>query len=107
MVKRDIDALLLSDPVNIRYTTGTRNMQVFTSRNSPARYLLLTASRTILFEFSGSMHLAADYETVDEVRPAFAASFVAAGPGIAEREQTWAREIAATLACITQQGSPF
>ncbi len=38
MAKRDIAAVLLSDSVNIRYATGTRNMQVFTSRNSPSRY---------------------------------------------------------------------
>lgn len=28
MVKYDVDAVILSDPVNIRYATGTRNMQV-------------------------------------------------------------------------------
>ena len=29
MAKREIDALILSDSVNIRYATGTRNMQIF------------------------------------------------------------------------------
>ena len=38
MSSRGIDALLLCDAVNIRYATNTRNMQVFTSRNSPSRY---------------------------------------------------------------------
>ena len=64
MAKRGIDAVILSDPVNIRYATGTRNMQVFSQRNAPARYLLLTASRSILFEFTGCLHLAAGFETV-------------------------------------------
>ena len=98
MAERDIAALILSDAVNIRYATGTRNMQVFTSRNAPARYLLLTADESILYEFSGCMHLADGFETITEVRPALAASFVAAGPNIADREQLWAREIATTLA---------
>ncbi|MAM61530.1 Xaa-Pro peptidase family protein [Maritimibacter sp. UBA3975] len=93
-----IDALILSDPVNIRYATGTRNMQVFTSRNTPSRYLLLTAHRSILFEFTGAQHLGEGYETVDEVRPAATASFVAAGPDIAKREADWANEMADTLA---------
>lgn len=97
MAKRGIDALLLSDSINIRYATGTRNMQVFTSRNQPSRYLLLTAGRSILFEFTGATHLAEGYETVDEVRPSSTASFVAAGTGIADRERAWAREMAATL----------
>ena len=57
MQKREIDALILSDPVNIRYATGTRNMQIFSARNTPSRYLLVTEDRTILYEFTGCMHL--------------------------------------------------
>ena len=94
MAKRDIAAVILSDPINIRYATGTRNMQVFSMRNAPSRYLLLTAEKSILFEFTGCLHLADGFETVDEVRPARTASFVAAGPAIAEREKVWAAEMA-------------
>lgn len=97
MERLGIAALIVCDPVNIRYATGTRNMQVFSARNTPARYLLLTKSRSILHEFTGSMHLAAGFETVDEVRPATTASFVAAGPGIAEREIGWANEMGSLL----------
>ena len=94
MAKRDIAAVILSDPINIRYATGTRNMQVFSMRNAPSRYLLLTVEKSILFEFTGCLHLADGFETVDEVRPARTASFVAAGPAIAEREKVWAAEMA-------------
>ncbi|WP_157016162.1 M24 family metallopeptidase [Mesorhizobium xinjiangense] len=97
MKSRAIAAVILSDPVDIRYATGTRNMQVFSARNAPSRYLLVTEHRTILYEFTGCMHLAAGFETIDEVRPARTASFVAAGPNIAERERDWAAEMAATL----------
>ncbi|KAE8342136.1 hypothetical protein BDV24DRAFT_150627 [Aspergillus arachidicola] len=93
MVKYGIDALILSDPINIRYATGTRNMQVFSMRNAPSRYLLLTTNRSILFEFTGCLHLAEGYETIDEVRPAKTASFVAAGPNIEKREISWAEEM--------------
>ena len=98
MARRGIDAVILSDPINIRYATGTRNMQVFSQRNAPARYLLMTAQRSVLFEFTGCLHLAEGYETVDELRPATTASFVAAGPGIAERERRWAAEMADLIA---------
>ncbi|MFO7848500.1 MAG: Xaa-Pro peptidase family protein [Spirochaetia bacterium] len=101
MKKRGIGALILSDPVNIRYTTGTRNMQVFTARNAPSRYLLVTEGRTILYEFTGCLHLAEGFETVDEVRPSETASFVAAGPNIAEREKEWARKMISTVKEIT------
>ena len=97
MARLGIDALVLSDPVNIRYATGTRNMQVFSQRNAPARYLILTADRAILHEFTGCAHLAEGFETVDEVRVASTASFVAAGPDIAAREAAWANAMAAEL----------
>lgn len=90
MRARDIAACLLFDAVNIRYACGARNMQVFSSRN-PARYLLVTADRVVLFEFTGCMHLADGLETVDEVRPAITASYVAAGEEIRDRERAWAR----------------
>lgn len=97
MADQGIDACLLFDPVNIRYATGSRNMQVFSARN-PARYLFLPLSGpVILFEFTGCAHLARGLETIDEVRPAITASFVAAGPAIAERERLWARDTAAVI----------
>ena len=66
MNRRDIGALIISDPINIRYATGTRNMQIFSSRNTPARYLLVTEHHSILYEFTGCLHLADGFETVDE-----------------------------------------
>ena len=93
------------DPINIRYATGTRNMQVFSQRNAPSRYLLLTAARSILFEFTGCLHLAEGYETVDEVRPARTASFVAAGLRIAERERAWAAEMNDLIAELVGKGA--
>ncbi|MEM7140946.1 MAG: Xaa-Pro peptidase family protein [Actinomycetota bacterium] len=97
MASRGIGALILSDAINVRYATGTRNMQVFTSRNAPSRYLLLTEARSILFEFTGCEHLAAGFDTVDEVRAATTASFVAAGADIAARERGWAEGIASAI----------
>ena len=75
MRKRDVAACVLFDPVNIRYPTGARNMQVFHARN-PARYLLVAAEGpVILYEFTGCTHPAAGLETISEVRPAITASF--------------------------------
>jgi len=97
MKKRDIAALVISDPVNIRYATGARNMQVFCARNTPSRYLVLTENRSILFEFTGCEHLGTGFETIDEVRASSTASFVAAGPAVAQKEIKWANEMAALL----------
>ena len=94
MARLNIAACVLSDPVSIRYATDLRNMQIFTARNGPSRYLVLTDRQSILYEFTGCMHLADGSDTVTEVRPALTASFVAAGPAIAARESAWAEETA-------------
>ena len=97
MAARDIAAVILFDPVNVRYATGTRNMQIFTSRN-PARYVWLPVEGdTILFEFTGAEHLGEGIETVDEVRTATTASYVAAGPAIEAVERRWAAEMASLI----------
>jgi len=94
MAAHDLDACVLVDPVNIRYATGARNMQVFHSRN-PARYLFIPQSGpVILHEFAGCAHLAERLETIDEVRPAITASYVAAGAAIGAVERAWAGQVA-------------
>ncbi|HEX5191735.1 MAG TPA: Xaa-Pro peptidase family protein [Solirubrobacteraceae bacterium] len=97
MAAYGLDACVLLDPVNIRYATGARNMQVFHSRN-PARYLFVAqAGPVILHEFAGCAHLAEGLETVDEVRPAITASYVAAGDAIGSVEVAWAKQVAALV----------
>jgi Xaa-Pro aminopeptidase len=104
MAEREIAACVLLDPVNIRYATGARNMQVYHARH-PSRYVLITVDGPVLlFEFAGCMHLADGLETIDEVRPALTASFVAAGPGIAERERRWASETASLIGQLCGSG---
>jgi Xaa-Pro aminopeptidase len=104
MAEREIAACVLLDPVNIRYATGARNMQVYHARH-PSRYVLITVDGPVLlFEFAGCMHLAEGLETIDEVRPALTASFVAAGPGIAERERRWASETASLIGQLCGSG---
>ncbi|WP_370321286.1 M24 family metallopeptidase [Oricola sp.] len=105
MAEFGIAAMVLSDPVNIRYATGTRNMQIFTARNQPSRYLVLTADRSILHEFTGAEHLGQGFETVDEVRPSFTASFVAAGEHIAEREKLWGQAMGSLLTELVGAGA--
>ncbi len=91
---RDLAAVVLVDPVNVRYATGTRNMQIFSARN-PARYVFVAADGpVILFEFAGCAHLAAGFDTVDEVRIATTASYVAAAERLDEATGRWADEIA-------------
>ena len=97
MAAYSLDACILLDPVNIRYATGARNMQVFHARN-PARYLFVPQSGpVILHEFVGCAHLAEGLATIYEVRPAITASYVAAGDAIGTVETAWARQVASLV----------
>jgi Xaa-Pro dipeptidase len=97
MESYSLDACVLVDPVNIRYATGARNMQVFHARN-PARYLFVPLSGpVVLYEFTGCAHLAEGLETIDEIRPAITASYAAAGDTIQDVEAAWARQVAALV----------
>jgi Xaa-Pro aminopeptidase len=90
----DLAGCVLVDPVNIRYATGARNMDLFHRRN-PARYLFVaTEGPVVLFEFPGCHHLAAGLETIDEVRPAVTVSYAASGPYVDDKARLWAAEIA-------------
>lgn len=98
ILRRDLAACVLIDPVNIRYACGARNMQVFCSRN-PARHLFVPAEGpVILFDFDGCEHLTAGLETLDEVRPSITASFAAAGPRVGEAERRWAETMGELVA---------
>lgn len=96
--ERGLPAVLLYDPINIRYATDTPNMQVWTLHN-PARYAFVPADGpVVLFDFHGCAHISRGIETVDEVRPATAWYYFAAGPKVSERAERWAAEIADLLA---------
>jgi Xaa-Pro dipeptidase len=90
----DVEALLITDPINIQYTAGATNMSVFSTR-TPARYLLVFATgRTILFDFFGGEHLAVDLPTITEVRGARGLCFVSSNGSVVEESQALAAELA-------------
>lgn len=90
----DYAGIVVTDPINIRYATGSRNMQVWSMRN-PMRYCFVaTEGPVVLFEFIRCEHLSSHLPLVDEVRPAQPWLYMAVGsrmPGFALK---WAAEIA-------------
>ncbi|WP_238378830.1 M24 family metallopeptidase [Halalkalibacillus sediminis] len=86
--------IVLFDPVNLRYATGSRNMQVFMLRN-PGRYVFIPADGpVVLFDFPNCEHLSEGIETIDEVRSALTMSYVASGYNLEDTAKKWAQEIA-------------
>ena len=97
LVESDCAAILLYDPVNIRYAFDCSNMQVWTAHN-PLRYALIFADGPgVMFEFKGCEHLCHGLDAIDEVRIATGWMFMTAGDRVSERLQTWADEIAGLM----------
>ncbi len=92
--RADCAGIVLFDPINLRYATGSRNMQVWTMHNA-CRYGFVAADGpVILFELANAMHLARGIEAIDEIRPSIAWDYLAVGPRNAEMALAWAQEIA-------------
>ena len=62
-------ALLLFDPYNQRYATGTRNMFGYFLRNSTRYFFVPASGPIILFDYPQSYHVSAVVDTVAETRP--------------------------------------
>ncbi|SDR57776.1 Xaa-Pro aminopeptidase [Rhizobiales bacterium GAS113] len=92
--KRDCAAILLYDPVNIRYALDVSNMQVWMAHN-PSHYALIFAEGPAIdFEYRNSEHLGRAVETIDEVRTARSWFYFTDGEHVATRAKAWAAEIA-------------
>jgi hypothetical protein len=84
VARRDLAAIVLFNPINIRYACDARNMQVYGLHN-PCRYVFMAADgHTSLFEFRNCEHLSKHLETVDEIRPVKAWYHMAAGANVAD-----------------------
>jgi Xaa-Pro dipeptidase len=95
--EHDVAAALIFDPINLRYATGSRNMQVWTMHNF-VRYAFIAADGPcVLFDLATSKHLAAGLETIDEIRPAWSADYMIVAERAAEIAGKWAAEIAALV----------
>jgi len=91
---RDYAGCVLFDPLNLRYATDSRNMAVWTLHNAARYCFIATEGPVVVFDFHNCAHLSDGLETVDEVRPARAWYYFAAGPRVGERAAIWAAEIA-------------
>lgn len=92
--EHDCAAILLYDPVNIRYATDTSNMQLWTLHNAVRYALVFANGPTIMFEFKGCEHLSNNAACVDEVRNAIGWIYLSTGDRSEEYAGKWADEIA-------------
>ncbi len=94
LAARDYGACLLYNPMNIRYATGTRNMQVY-GLHASERYVFVPAEGpVVLFDGYYVNNPVDASETVDERRPAISCYFETKGDRVEEAAKRWAAEIA-------------
>jgi Xaa-Pro dipeptidase len=90
----DVAGIVLYDPINIRYATGSRNMTVWTMHNA-ARYCFIPTEGPItLFEYKNAAHINAGLEAIDEIRPTKPWYFFGGGQRYRQNAREWAAEIA-------------
>jgi Xaa-Pro aminopeptidase len=95
--KRDYAGALLSDPINIRYATGARNMAIWTMREGGRYAFVATDGPVILFEFAATRHLGRGFPTIDEIRTGTGWTYFIAGPRLEEKASLWAEEVASLV----------
>jgi len=93
LLKNDLGACLLFDPINIRYATDTRNMAVF-SFHLMTRYVFIPASGpVILFEYPKCEHIYENNCTIDEVRSVINWDFFSQGNNVYQKASEWAKTV--------------
>ena len=93
LAERNCAAMLLYDPVNIRYAFDSSNMSVWTMHNA-ARYALIFADGPgIMFEFHGAEHVNHNLPGIDDIRVAKSWIFFSSGNLVHTRMQGWADDI--------------
>jgi Xaa-Pro aminopeptidase len=91
--RHNCSAILLYDPVNIRYATDTSNMQIWSGRN-PSRYVMVFADgRVIGWEFHSCAHVWDGMDLDLELRSAVGWTFFSAGTEAERRAHVWCAEI--------------
>ncbi len=95
--KHDCAAILLYDPVNIRYALDVSNMQLWMTHNASHYAVVCAEGPAIDFEYGGSEHVAKGIEIIDQVRRAQSWFYFSSGGRLQERVEKWADEIADIL----------
>jgi Xaa-Pro aminopeptidase len=92
------DAILLYDPISIRYALEVANMQVWMAHN-PLHYAVVCADGyAVDWSYKGSEHLAGSSTLVDESRTAISWFFMISGQDVEPNARRWAAEIADVVA---------
>lgn len=89
----DCAALLLYNPVNIRYAFDYTNMQIWSTREATRYGLIFADGPCVMHEYKGAEHLVHNGAGVDEVRPATTWLYMIFDRDAERQARQWAAEI--------------
>ena len=95
--RQDHEAVLVVDPINLRYATGTRNMQVWTMHNIVRYALVFAHGPTVLFDLATGRHLSAGLESVNDVRASIPFDYMLVADNAEPMARRWAAQVRETL----------
>jgi Xaa-Pro dipeptidase len=94
LARYDCAAILMYDPMNIRYALDVANMQVWHLHN-PLHYAIVCAQGPAIdFSYAKSEHVAAASDLVDEARTATPWFYLEVADQVEAYAQRWAEEVA-------------
>jgi len=93
LLKNDIGACILFDPINIRYATDTRNMSIFNMHVMSRYVFIATNGPVILFEYPNCEHISYDISTIDETRVATTWDHFSSGNNVNQNALQWSKII--------------
>ncbi len=93
MEKREVDALLLFDPLNIRYATDSSNMQLWTAHNLARAALVTVDGHVILWDFTKCEHMTAHLNLINEVRSVAGSFYFEFGDTVGEQARSFCKEV--------------
>ncbi len=90
---RDLDGVLLFDPLSIRYATDTTHMQLWNAHNPFRACLVTTDGYMVLWEYGGYAYMSAYNPLVREVRAGASFFYFATGQRTEEKAGLFAGQI--------------
>ena len=91
--KKDIEACLLFDPINVRYALDTTNMSIYNMHNLTRYCFIPLNGPVILYEYFNCEGLSSHLDLIDEVRPAITWDYFSNGDQVSSQLDKWIKEI--------------
>lgn len=93
LIERNLDAVLLFDPLSIRYATDTTHMQLWNAHNPFRACMVFPDGHMVLWEYGGYAYLSDYNPLVKEVRSGASFFYFATGQRTEEKAELFAQAV--------------